>query len=126
MRLRGRQESKAADVDTLEAMKDLDLADGRDCVVRHCQGPERAIRTGIGPVEISRVKNSGSRGGGLRHELRNAPCAFGAHGSGVETALLPSNTGQKLDWQPALCRRLLQCAANLADTAWCGCRLLVA
>jgi hypothetical protein len=31
---------------------------------------------------------------GLRHELRNALCTFGAHGSGVETALLPNNTGQ--------------------------------
>jgi putative transposase len=30
------------------AMKDLKLADGRDRVVRHGHGPERAIQTGIG------------------------------------------------------------------------------
>jgi transposase-like protein len=40
----------------LEAMKDLKLADGRDRLVRHGHGPERAIQTGIGPVEVSRVK----------------------------------------------------------------------
>ena len=37
-------------------MKDLKLADGRDRLVRHSHGPERAIQTGIGPVEVSRVK----------------------------------------------------------------------
>jgi hypothetical protein len=37
-------------------MKDLKLADGRDRLVRHGLGPERAIQTGIGPVEVSRVK----------------------------------------------------------------------
>ena len=40
----------------LAAMKDRKLADGRDRVVRHGNGPERAIQTGIGPVEVSRVK----------------------------------------------------------------------
>ena len=40
----------------LAAMKDRKLADGRDRVVRHGHGPERAIQTGIGPVEVSRVK----------------------------------------------------------------------
>jgi putative transposase len=37
----------------LEAMKDLRLADGRDRLVGHGHGPERAIQTGIGPVEVS-------------------------------------------------------------------------
>ena len=32
------------------------LADGRQRVVRHCSGPERVIRTGIGPVEVRRQK----------------------------------------------------------------------
>jgi putative transposase len=32
------------------------LADGRDRFVRHGRGPERTIRTGIGPVEVRRVK----------------------------------------------------------------------
>jgi transposase-like protein len=40
----------------LAAMKDQKLSDGRDRVVRHGHGPERAIQTGIGPVPVSRVK----------------------------------------------------------------------
>jgi putative transposase len=42
-------------------MKELKLADGRDRLVRHGHGPERAIQTGIGPAEVSRVK-IGDRG----------------------------------------------------------------
>src|SRR4051812_33127071 len=38
----------------LASKKDLKLADGRDRLVRH--GPERVIQTGIGPVELQRVK----------------------------------------------------------------------
>ena len=37
-------------------MKDLKLPDGRDRVVRHGHGPQRAIQTGIGPVEVRRAK----------------------------------------------------------------------
>ena len=37
-------------------MKGLKLADGRDRLVRHGHGPERTIQTGIGPVEVARVK----------------------------------------------------------------------
>src|ERR1017187_3250832 len=40
----------------LAGMKDLKLADGRDRVVRHGHGPERAIQTGIGPVAVRRAK----------------------------------------------------------------------
>ena len=40
----------------LAAGKDLKLADGRDRLVRHGHGPERVIQTGIGPVEVQRVK----------------------------------------------------------------------
>jgi putative transposase len=36
--------------------KDLKLPDGRDCVVGHGHGPQRAIQTGVGPVEIRRAK----------------------------------------------------------------------
>jgi putative transposase len=32
--------------------KDLKLPDGRDRVARHGHGPQRAIQTGIGPVEV--------------------------------------------------------------------------
>jgi putative transposase len=40
----------------LATMKDLKLPDGRDRLVRHGHGPERTIQTGIGPVEVERVK----------------------------------------------------------------------
>ena len=40
----------------LAAMKELKLPDGRDRLVRHGHGPARAIQTGIGPIEVSRVK----------------------------------------------------------------------
>ena len=36
--------------------KGLKLPDGRDRVVRHGHGPQRAIQTGIGPVEVRRAK----------------------------------------------------------------------
>jgi hypothetical protein len=45
----------------LAARKDLKLADGRDRLVRH--GPERMIQTGIGPVEVQRVKVRDCRAG---------------------------------------------------------------
>jgi transposase-like protein len=37
-------------------MKGMQLPDGRDRVVRHGLGPERLVQTGIGPVEVRRVK----------------------------------------------------------------------
>jgi len=40
----------------IAAWKDLKLPDGRDRVVRHGHGPQRAIQTGIGPVEVRRAK----------------------------------------------------------------------
>ncbi len=40
----------------LTAMKGEQLPDGRDRVVRHGLGPERLVQTGIGPVEVRRVK----------------------------------------------------------------------
>jgi putative transposase len=40
----------------LASMRDLKLPDGRERLVRHGHGPERTIQTGIGPVEVSRVK----------------------------------------------------------------------
>jgi putative transposase len=36
--------------------KDVKLPDGRDRVVRHGYGPERAIQTGVGPVAVRRAK----------------------------------------------------------------------
>ena len=46
-----------AEADAFVAMwKDVKLPDGRDRVVRHGHGPERAIQTGIGSVAIRRAK----------------------------------------------------------------------
>lgn len=48
----------------LAQMCDLKLPDGRERLVRHGHGPERIIQTGIGPVEVRRVKirNRGATG----------------------------------------------------------------
>jgi len=46
-----------AEADAFVAMwKDLKLPDGRDRVVRHGHGPQRAIQTGVGPLEVRRAK----------------------------------------------------------------------
>ena len=37
-------------------MEGLKLLDGRDRVVRHGHGPQRAIQTGVGPIEVRRAK----------------------------------------------------------------------
>ena len=47
----------AAEANAFVALwKDVKLADGRDRVVRHGHGPERAIQTGVGPVAVRRAK----------------------------------------------------------------------
>jgi transposase-like protein len=40
----------------LATLKGMRLPDGRDRVVRHGHGPERQVQTGIGPVEVQRVR----------------------------------------------------------------------
>ena len=40
----------------LAEMKSLRLPDGRERLVRHGHGPERQVQTGIGPVEVRRVR----------------------------------------------------------------------
>ena len=40
----------------LALMKGVQLPNGRDRVVRHGHAPERVVETGIGPVEVQRVK----------------------------------------------------------------------
>src|SRR5215217_1193527 len=52
----------------LARMKGMRLPDGRERVVRHGHGPERAVQTGIGPVAVRRVKLRG-RGGGVRSPM---------------------------------------------------------
>ena len=46
-----------AEADSFVAMwTDLKLPDGHARVVRHGHGPQRAIQTGVGPVEVRRAK----------------------------------------------------------------------
>jgi hypothetical protein len=47
--------------------KDLKLPDGRDRVVGHGHGPQRAIQTGVGPVDIRRAKGRRRGGENLLH-----------------------------------------------------------
>jgi putative transposase len=61
----------------LALMKDMRLPDGRDRLVRHGHGPERLVQTGIGPVEVRRVK------------LRDRGASEGAECIGFTSAILP-------------------------------------
>ena len=54
----------------LAAMRDSRLPDGRDRIVRHGLGPERTIQTGIGPVEVQRVKLRDRGAGEVGQRLR--------------------------------------------------------
>ena len=103
----------------LAAMKDLKLPDGRDRLVRHGHGPERTIQTGIGPVEISRVKirDRGAPGAGDRIRFSSAILPRWARRTKSLDALLPVlylrgiSTG---DFQEALAALLGKDAPNLS------------
>ena len=58
----------------LAAMKGVQLADGRDRLVRHGHGPERLVQTGIGPVGVQRVRlrDRGAGDGGERIRFTSA------------------------------------------------------
>src|SRR5512134_747431 len=75
----------------LAAMKDLKLADGRDRLVRHGHGPARTIQTGIGPVEVARVKirDRAVAGAGERIRFTSAILPLWARRSPSLDALLP-------------------------------------
>src|SRR6202162_5981020 len=75
----------------LASMKDLKLADGRDRVVRHGHGPERTIQTGIGAVEVARVKirDRGAAGDGERIRFTSAILPLWARRTRRLDALLP-------------------------------------
>jgi putative transposase len=103
----------------LEAMKDLKLADGRDRLVRHGHGPERAIQTGIGPVEVSRVKirDRGAANEGERIRFTSAILPLWARRTRSLDSLLPVlylrgiSTG---DFQEAMSALLGTDAPNLS------------
>ena len=103
----------------LAAMKDLKLADGRDRLVRHGHGPARTIQTGIGAVEVDRVKirDRGAAGDGERIRFTSAILPLWARRTRSLDALLPVlylrgiSTG---DFQEALAALLGKDAPNLS------------
>jgi putative transposase len=103
----------------LAAMKDLKLADGRDRVVRHGHGPTRTIQTGIGPVDVNRVKirDPGAASDGERIRFTSAILPLWARRTRSLDALLPVlylrgiSTG---DFQEALAGLLGKDAPNLS------------
>lgn len=108
----------------LATMKELKLADGRDRVVRHGHGPERAIQTGIGPVAVRRVKvrrvkvrDRGAEPAGERIQFTSAILPRWARRTTSLDALLPLlylrgvSTG---DFQEALSALLGKDAPNLS------------
>jgi len=105
----------------LAAMKDLKLPDGRDRLVRHGHGPVRAIQTGIGSVDISRVKirDRGAASEGERIRFTSAILPLWARRSKSLDALLPVlylrgvSTG---DFQEALAALLGKDAPNLSPS----------
>jgi transposase-like protein len=105
----------------LAAMKDLKLPDGRDRVVRHGHGPTREIQTGIGLVEVSRVKirDRGAASEGERIRFTSAILPRWARRTKSLDALLPVlylrgiSTG---DFQEALAALLGKDAPNLSPS----------
>ena len=103
----------------LAAMADRRLADGRARVVRHGHGPERAVQTGIGPVEVRRVKVRDRTPAGDRVRFTSRILPRWARRSRSIDALLPVlylrgvSTG---DFQEALAALLGEDAPNLSPS----------
>jgi transposase-like protein len=104
----------------LASMRDLKLPDGRERLVRHGHGPERTIQTGIGPVEVSRVKiRDRGAAGADRIRFTSAILPKWARRTKSLDALLPIlylrglSTG---DFQEALSALLGQDAPNLSPS----------
>src|SRR4051794_270549 len=75
----------------LATMKGVQLRDGRDRLVRHGHGPERLVQTGIGPVEVQRVRlrDRGVVAGGERIRFTSAILPRWARRTRSLDALLP-------------------------------------
>jgi putative transposase len=105
----------------LAQMRDLKLPDGRERLVRHGHGPERTIQTGIGPVDVSRVKlrDRGAISEADRIRFTSAILPRWARRTRSLDALLPVlylrgvSTG---DFQEALAALLGKDAANLSPS----------
>ena len=106
----------------LASMRELKLPDGRERLVRHGHGPERMIQTGIGPVEVSRVKirDRGATDDADRIHFTSAILPKWARRTKSLDALLPVlylrglSTG---DFQEALAALLGKDAPNLSPSA---------
>ena len=112
-----------AEADAFVAMwKDLKLPDGRDRVVRHGHGPQRAIQTGVGPVEVRRakVRDRGEVGAMEKIRFSSSILPKWARRTKSLDALLPVlylrgvSTG---DFQEALAALLGKDAPNLSPAA---------
>src|SRR5271167_4651378 len=109
-----------AEADAFVALwKDVKLPDGRDRIVRHGHGPERAIQTGIGPVAVRRakVRDRARPGGAERIRFTSSILPKWARRTKSLDALLPIlylrgiSTG---DFQEALAALLGMDAPNLS------------
>jgi putative transposase len=112
-----------AEVETfLASMKGLQLADGRERLVRHGFGPERVIQTGIGPVAVRRVKlrdRGADRAGVARIRFTSAILPRWARRTPSLDALLPTLYLRGIsmgDFQEALAALLGQEAPNLSPS----------
>ena len=105
----------------LTAMKSVQLADGRDRVVRHGHGPERQVQTGIGPVAVQRVRvrDRGAGETGERIQFTSAILPRWARRTRSLDALLPILylSGVSMgDFQDALAALLGRDAPNLSPS----------
>src|SRR3974390_610673 len=99
--------------------KDLKLPDGRDRIVRHGHGPQRAIQTGVGPVEVRRAKVRDRADVGAEEKIRFTSSILPKWARRTKSldALLPIlylrgvSTG---DFQEALAALLGKTAPNLS------------
>jgi putative transposase len=105
----------------LARMKSLRLPDGRERVVRHGHGPERAVQTGIGPVALRRAKirdrGAGAGGAGERIRFTSAILPRWARRTRSLDALLPVLYLRGIssgDFQEALAALLGKDAPNLS------------
>ena len=106
----------------LAAMKDKRLPDGRERVVRHGQGPERAVQTGIGPVAVRRAKlrDRGAGEGGERIRFASTILPRWARRTRSLDALLPVLYLRGVamgDFGEALAALLGEAAPNLSPSA---------
>ena len=110
-----------AEADAFVALwKAVKLADGRDRVVRHGHGPERAIQTGVGPVAVRRakVRDRGKVGAAEKIRFTSSILPKWARRTRSLDALLPIlylrgiSTG---DFQEALAALLGKDAPNLSS-----------